>query len=590
VANKGPFLVGMVLFYGKDLTCSVPAFCFFLYYTMKSLFSRKCGLLIALVFFLGEIVHSFGQCSAVVNTFPYQESFESGTANWTSGGTNNDWVWGSPTKAVISGAGAGTKCWIAGGSSNSFYNFGERSWVQSPCFDFTNVDKPYLSFLVFWDTEWRYDGTNIQYSLNGGTSWYTIGSANEPLGCNNENWYNSSGITNLNGLANSTSGWSGNTQVTSGSCQGGNGLGTWVRASHCVPQAANQPQVIFRFTFGSGTTCNDYDGFAFDDFYIGSPSVTSADFTFSCTGNSTLSFTTSSSNCLDTYQWDFGDPSSSSNTSTSQSDSHLFSSFGNFNVTLTTSGQCSADTTITKQVGILDATMIATDVTCQGDSDGSLSLVVLGSGPLTTIQWNTIPAQATPRISNLSIGEYTAVISDPVSCGLTLYSAVVEGPDSRPTVDLGNDLKICPGSAIPLIVRNYSSYLWQDGSTDSTFVVEKAGEVILNVTNYKGCETVDSLLVTEDCLDDLLFPNAFTPNQDGINELFTGIGSIPEKYSLRIYNRWGELIFESDNYLIGWDGKYKGHYAHDGVYVYQANFTVSNNTEIEKTGRVSLIR
>ena len=122
--------MGMALFYGKDLTCSVPAFCFFLYYTMIPLFSRKCGPLLALVFFLGEIVHSFGQCSAVVNTFPYQESFESGTGNWTSGGTNNDWVWGSPTKAVISGAGAGTKCWIAGGSSNSFYNFGERSWVQ----------------------------------------------------------------------------------------------------------------------------------------------------------------------------------------------------------------------------------------------------------------------------------------------------------------------------------------------------------------------------------------------------------------------------------------------------------------------------
>ncbi len=552
--------------------------------------SRKCGLLLSFAFFWVGVVHSFGQCSAVINTFPYQESFETGTANWISLGTSTDWVWGSPSKSVINAAGAGTKCWIVGGATASFYNFGERSWVQSPCFDLTNVDKPYLSFLVFWDTEWFYDGTNIQYSLDGGIIWKTIGTSNEPLGCNTQNWYNSPSITNLNGLANSTSGWSGNTQPTNGSCQGGNGLGAWVRASHCVPQAANQPQVIFRFTFGSGTTCNDYDGFAFDDFYVGNAPSAPIDFTFNCAGNSTISFDASSATCLDTYQWDFGDVSSSSNSSTSQSDSHLFSSFGNFNVTLTASGACIPLTSVTKQVGIIDASLSSTDVTCEGDSDGSVSIVILGSGPLTTLMWNTSPPQSTPRISNLSVGDYTATISDPIACGLTLNTTIVEGPGSRPTVDLGNDFKICPGNKIPLKVNNFSTYLWQDGSTDSIFIVEKGVKVILNVTNFSGCETSDSILVIEDCLNDILFPSAFTPNDDGVNEIFTGVGSQPEKYSLRIYDRWGEVIFESDNILKGWDGRYKGHFAHDGIYVYQANFTVANNDEIEKTGRILLIR
>ncbi|MBP6428238.1 MAG: gliding motility-associated C-terminal domain-containing protein, partial [Bacteroidia bacterium] len=100
----------------------------------------------------------------------------------------------------------------------------------------------------------------------------------------------------------------------------------------------------------------------------------------------------------------------------------------------------------------------------------------------------------------------------------------------------------------------------------------------------------DSLIVEEDCLSDILFPNAFTPNEDGINEIFSGVGSEPENFKLRIFDRWGELIFESNSILNGWDGKYNGHSVHDGVYVYQSIFTIAKNNEIEKTGKVVLIR
>lgn len=536
------------------------------------------------------IGQSFGQCSAIINSFPYRESFESGTANWVSGGTNSDWTWGSPVKAVINSAGDGTKCWFTGNSPVSFYNYGERSWIQSPCFDLTAVNKPYLSFLVLWDSEWRYDGANIQYSIDGGNNWFTIGSSNETPGCNMQNWYNASAITNLTGFVNLTTGWSGNTQPTVGSCQGGHGLGTWVRASHCVPQVANQPQVLFRFAFGSGTTCNDYDGFAFDDFYVGTPPASPIDFTYSCVGNSTIDFSAGALACVDTYQWDFGDPSSSSNTSTAIGDSHTYSGYGSFNVTLTAGGNCSADTSITKQVRILNANISSTNVTCQNDSDGTASVTVQGASTSTLIEWNTVPVQSTLSISGLPVGNYTATISDPTACGLTLNTSIVEGPGSRPVVDIGSDFTICPGTDKPIVVSDFSTYLWQDGSTDSVYIVSQPGEVSLIVTNTVGCEAYDSLLVTEDCLNDVLFPNAFTPNEDGINELFNGIGSIPEKYSLRIYNRWGEVVFETDQIDRGWDGKYKGHFAHDGIYVYQAIFTISNNEEIEKTGRLLLIR
>ena len=558
---------------------------------MKFATSRKFGLLLTFTLILVECVRSFGQCSAVISTFPYRESFETSTANWATIGTNNDWVWGTPSKPVINSAGDGTKCWITGGTTASFYNYGEKSWVQSPCFDFTTLDKPYLSFLVFWDTELTYDGANLQYSLNGGTNWITVGAAGDSVNCNVSNWYNNSGITNLSGLGGSTAGWSGNTQPTSGSCRGGRGSATWLRATHCVPQVANQSQVIFRFTFGSGTTCNDYDGFAFDDFYVGTPPSTApVDFTFNCIGNSTFTFNALSSNCLETYTWDFGDPGSSDNSSASQSDDHLFSTFGTFNVTLTGGGDCANDTFITKQVRIIDATISSTDVTCQGDSDGSALVILQGHGPATIVEWNTTPVQASNGIRNLPVGDYTALISDTTACGLSVSTQVREGPDARPTVDIGSDLLICPGSSIPLLINNFSTYQWQDGSTDSVYMITSAGMVTLIVANASGCRASDSLIVEEDCLSDILFPNAFTPNDDGINEVFYGVGSEPENFKLRIFDRWGEILFESDNLLSGWDGKYKGHSVHDGVYVYQAIFTIAKNSEIEKTGNVVLIR
>lgn len=554
--------------------------------------NRKYRFLLTFALILIEITQSHGQCAAVINTFPYQESFESGTANWISGGISDDWTWGSPSKALINSAGAGSNCWIVGGTTTSFYNFGERSWLKSPCFDFTLIDKPYISFLVFWDTESYYDGGNIQYSLNGGGTWTTLGASIEPTECNLQNWYNENSILNLNTLANNRSGWSGNTDPigSTGSCNGGNGIGRWVRASHCVPAAANKPQVIFRFTFGSGTTCNSYDGFAIDDFFVGTPPATAIDFSFNCNGNSNVDFSSSSSNCLNQYKWDFGDPASSLNSSTVQSNNHLFTSSGVFNVSLTASGACSSDTTVTKQVVILGAAISSTNVTCVGDSDGTASVTIQGAGPFTNVLWNTIPFQLTYSIMNLPEGNYSAVISDSLACGLTLNTSIIPGPFSKPNVDIGNDVRICPGEKIPLIAHNFSTYLWQDGSNDSVFVVTQEGKIVLIVTNEFGCQASDSLLVLEDCINDILFPNSFTPNQDGINEVFLGVGSEPSGFLLQIFNRWGEVIFESNSMAIGWDGRYQGRFVHDGIYIYQAKFTMSDNQEIVKTGNLFLVR
>ncbi|MFZ4521397.1 MAG: T9SS type B sorting domain-containing protein [Bacteroidales bacterium] len=88
-----------------------------------------------------------------------------------------------------------------------------------------------------------------------------------------------------------------------------------------------------------------------------------------------------------------------------------------------------------------------------------------------------------------------------------------------------------------------------------------------------GCDSiVKTNLQFKDCPLLIWFPNAFTPNGDGVNDFFKPVGQEIGKYNLQIYDRWGTMIFESDRVDLGWDGTIKGRYAEPDVYTFQAVF------------------
>ena len=269
-----------------------------------SFVGKKIPVLIFLFSMLNAGEFLSAQC---INTFPYSEGFESAPA-WTPGGTNSDWAWGAPSHPAISSAGGGTKCWCVGGLTGSFYNYSEQSTLQSPCFDFTNLAYPWISFKIFWEDEWKYDGMVLQSSINGGVTWQNVGAYNDPVDCMNDNWYNYNNILWLTSIP-VKHGWCGRMGATVGNCQGGNGSGGWVTAKHCIGSLAGQPNVIFRFLFGSGTTCNAYDGIAIDDIFIDNAAPEVPTITYTCAGTE-VNFTGTSNPCPLTYSWDFGDPSS----------------------------------------------------------------------------------------------------------------------------------------------------------------------------------------------------------------------------------------------------------------------------------------
>ncbi len=537
-------------------------------------------LLLTVLFFQNKAA---AQC---INAYPYLQNFESSNGNWTPGGTASDWSWGTPIKPVINGAASGNKCWITGTLTQSSYSNNQNSTLTSPCFDLSSLASPYIRFSVFWETEKKYDGASFQYSIDGGASWNTLGSYADYQACPDNNWFNTNGITVLG-----ADGWSGNIQPTA-SCTGGagGGSGQWKVAQHTLMNLAGQSNVRFRFRFGAGSVCNNYDGFAIDDFWVGEAPTIQPDFSFSCTSSNTVSFQAIVSGCGPLYSWNFGDPTSgAANTSTLVNPTHTYATPGQYTVTLTIPTLNPVPPSISKQITILDInTIIVQPIQCNGDK-GTLEALVQPPGNY-NYSWNTVPEQTTAIASGLSGGTYTVQVTGSQACPIT-DQVTLEEPDEVKTF-LGNDTVLCSGNTIQLDAGDFDSYLWQDGSTNRYFSVTKTGMYAVTVTDNNGCTDTDSIRVTVDC-SDIYFPDAFTPDGNGRNESFGAIGNTAAvgSYQLRIYNRWGQLIFQTSDPNRKWDGTLNGKKLGSQSFAWFATYTISaTQSRKQQKGTITVIR
>ena len=127
------------------------------------------------------------------------------------------------------------------------------------------------------------------------------------------------------------------------------------------------------------------------------------------------------------------------------------------------------------------------------------------------------------------------------------------------------------------------TYFWQDGTTESYFYANNPGLFYVTVTR-KSCSITDSVLVK--ACSEVWVPNAFSPNNDGINDYFIiqNTDDLTE-FHLTIYNRWGERVFYTDNPNIYWDGNYEGSRCPVGVYHYVIEYLGTGNVLLEKEGK-----
>jgi gliding motility-associated-like protein len=160
--------------------------------------------------------------------------------------------------------------------------------------------------------------------------------------------------------------------------------------------------------------------------------------------------------------------------------------------------------------------------------------------------------------------------------------------EDKPNPNLGLDTNICISGELLISPGVFNNYLWQDGSTRSSFLVKGSGLYSVTVSNSCGSST-DEIMVTEKPCE-IYFPNAFTPNNDGKNDVFNILNASDfQSYYLAIYNRWGEKVFETKNAKKGWDGNKNSQQAEMGVYVWYCKFKKSNVDKIMK-GTVTLVR
>lgn len=142
--------------------------------------------------------------------------------------------------------------------------------------------------------------------------------------------------------------------------------------------------------------------------------------------------------------------------------------------------------------------------------------------------------------------------------------------------------------------KNFSSYKWSPtGDTTQWIIVGEIGDYFVVVKDFRGCGAKDNTKVKRICDFSVYFPNGFTPNNDGLNDYFSPTGNDIIGFTMRIYNRWGQEVFTSNNLNEKWDGNYNNTPCPVDTYYYitkYQGYQKKKLLEFETKGTFTLLR
>lgn len=332
--------------------------------------------------------------------------------------------------------------------------------------------------------------------------------------------------------------------VTNVTCNGGNdgeitlapqgGSGTY-NYSWSVPGIGNSPTANNLFAGNVTVTVTDNNGCSEDTTITitepGPVNVASfqADIQTGCAPLSVNLYNTTDTNLITSFYWDLGD----GNTSTDDTVSHTYITPGNYNITLYVT-----------------------------DNNGC-------SGALTEVNYIMVYENPQAKFSytpqNVTIFNPTVYFTDLSQYNISSWFWSFD--------NLGGSIQQNPTFIFP-------------GNDTASYMVT------LLVVNENGCMDSTFQMVKIHGETGVFVPNAFTPDGDNLNEKYgpKGYGVNLEGYSFKIFNRWGELIFESNLLNDGWDGTYKGKLVESGSYSWRLEYKDTNGKRYEQMGKVSIIR
>jgi gliding motility-associated-like protein len=171
----------------------------------------------------------------------------------------------------------------------------------------------------------------------------------------------------------------------------------------------------------------------------------------------------------------------------------------------------------------------------------------------------------------------------------TIDVSVLDAPE----INMPGVYSFCNGMpALISPVGDSPEYLWSTGETTKSIVVPKSGEYTLRITGDNGCANSATTFVTiENCYKGIAYPNAFTPNDDGVNDTYKPvIGATFTSYEFTIYNRWGLLVFRTTDVKAAWDGRFSGRQQDAGNYVWKCVYQENGKASHMDKGWVILVR
>ncbi|MGV6860245.1 MAG: PKD domain-containing protein [Putridiphycobacter sp.] len=245
------------------------------------------------------------------------------------------------------------------------------------------------------------------------------------------------------------------------------------------------------------------------------------------------------------------------------------------------------------------------DDLCLGDC---INFTDTSSGSIVAWQWdfgsNATPQNATGQdpgticFNAIGVQQIQLTITDAggnsvsVTNNLTVHDIPTVQAELDTLIDLGGTVDLISNSP------NFGTYLWTpdtyyidcDTCAVTTAKPEFDVDYIVVFTDPNGCTAQDTVSVEVNFIEGIGVPDAFSPNGDGQNDLLVVKGYGIEKMTFKIYNRYGQLVFETNEQTNGWDGTFKGRDENPGVFTWVLEYRLLNNATGTQSGNTTLIR
>jgi gliding motility-associated-like protein len=311
----------------------------------------------------------------------------------------------------------------------------------------------------------------------------------------------------------------------------------------------------------------------------------------SCVGVAVSFYSTAidSFSSLSAWQWSFGD----GNYSNVINPTHTYIAAGIYPISLVVTNSLGCTDTFLNTLEIENPQFANAGLDVEACLNDTITLTGSGGGTYNWSGISTTPNQASTDVVATSSISYTLTTDGLNGCAEDTDIVTIT-IDTSFVIDAGDDQSIMQGSTVTLMSSTFAStYQWLPlGYYTSTISVSPITTTTYTLigTNAKGCIDTDYVRV-EVAEPFILIANAFSPDGDNLNdELIPIYNGIEQLISYKIFNRWGEKVFESNDLNQGWNGKYNGILQPLGTYVFSIEGRSYSGISVLKNGNVTLVK